>query len=69
MVQVQLGTKAHVEDVQELLVGVTDMAATQAAFTAGVEANSAYVVCCQGQVHQIAQHLANQQLPIYQFLL
>lgn len=38
------------EGVEELLMGTADISPTMAAFTAGVNANSAYVVCCQGQV-------------------
>ncbi len=38
------------EGVQDLLAGVADMSNTMTTFTRGVEASSAYVVCCQGQV-------------------
>lgn len=48
--QVQPGDRALLQGTQELLTGTTDMAASMAAFTAAMEANSAFVVSCEGQV-------------------
>ena len=38
------------QGVQELLMGTADVAPSMAAFTAAMEANSAFVVSCEGQV-------------------
>lgn len=46
----QAGNKGHLQPVQELLMGTADMAASMTAFTAALEASSAFVMCCQGQV-------------------
>ena len=51
LLQVQPGDTGHVEGVQELLSGTTDLASSMAAFTAAVDANSALVMSCEGQVH------------------
>ncbi|KAL3144090.1 hypothetical protein ABBQ32_003882 [Trebouxia sp. C0010 RCD-2024] len=48
--QVQPGDRTQLEGVQALLMDTVDMAASMAAFTAGIAANSAFVVSCEGQV-------------------
>ena len=48
--QVQPGDRADLQGVEELLTGTADMAPSMAAFTAAMEANSAFVMSCEGQV-------------------
>ena len=48
--QIQFGTSAHVEEVQQLLSGVADMSVAMTAFADGMHANTAFVASCQGQV-------------------
>ncbi|KAL3144843.1 hypothetical protein ABBQ38_001949 [Trebouxia sp. C0009 RCD-2024] len=48
--QVQPGDRTQLEGVQALLIDTVDMVASMAAFTAGIEANSAFVVICESQV-------------------
>lgn len=48
--QVQFGTSTDVEEVQQLLSGVADMSVAMTAFADSMDAKTAFVASCQGQV-------------------